>query len=37
MQGYISLLWGINVGGKSLKMDDLVEIYESLDLQDVKT
>jgi uncharacterized protein (DUF1697 family) len=37
MREYISLLRGINVGGKTLKMESLVEIYESMELRDVKT
>jgi uncharacterized protein (DUF1697 family) len=37
MHEYISLLRGINVGGKTLKMANLVDIYESLDLRDVRT
>lgn len=37
MYKYISLLRGINVGGKVLKMDKLKSIYESLGLDDVKT
>lgn len=37
MRKYISLLRGINVGGKTLKMDMLRGIYESLNLQDIKS
>ncbi len=37
MLEYISLIRGINVGGKSLKMELLRSIYESLKLEDVKT
>lgn len=37
MTEYISLIRGINVGGKSLKMDVLRSIYESLKLEDIKT
>jgi uncharacterized protein (DUF1697 family) len=37
MPEYISLLRGINVGGKTLKMDKLRSIYESLNLRDIKT
>jgi uncharacterized protein (DUF1697 family) len=34
---YVSLLRGINVGGKTLKMDGLLKVYESLGLRDVKS
>lgn len=37
MRDYISLLRGINVGGKTLKMDGLLKVYESLGLRDVKS
>ena len=37
MREYISLLRGINVGGKALKMDGLLKVYESLGLRDVKS
>ena len=37
MSDYVSLLRGVNVGGKTLKMDDLLEVYESLGLRDVKS
>lgn len=37
MHEYISLLRGINVGGKTLKMDRLASLYESLGLRDVTT
>jgi uncharacterized protein (DUF1697 family) len=37
MREYISLLRGINVSGKTLAMDKLVEVYGSLDLRDIKT
>lgn len=37
MHKYISLIRGINVGGKVLKMDKLKSIYESLGLDDVQT
>ncbi len=37
MLEFISLVRGINVGGKTLKMDKLKSIYESLNLKDVKT
>jgi uncharacterized protein (DUF1697 family) len=38
MKTYISILRGINVGGrKKIKMADLKELYESLNLEDVKT
>ena len=37
MLKYISLIRGINVGGKTLKMDRLKSIYESLSLHDIKT
>jgi uncharacterized protein (DUF1697 family) len=37
MREYISLLRGINVGGKTLKMDGLMEVYESLGLRDVRS
>jgi uncharacterized protein (DUF1697 family) len=34
---YISMIRGINVGGKSVKMADLRDVYLSLDLENVKT
>ena len=38
MKTYISILRGINVGGKNLiKMNSLLELYEDLGFQDVKT
>jgi uncharacterized protein (DUF1697 family) len=37
MREFISILRGINVGGKVLKMDKLRYIYESLQFQDIKT
>jgi uncharacterized protein (DUF1697 family) len=37
MLEYVSLLRGINVGGKTLKMDGLLKIYESMGLRDVKS
>ena len=37
MHEYVSLLRGINVGGKTLKMDSLLKVYESLGLRDVKS
>jgi uncharacterized protein (DUF1697 family) len=37
MREYVSLLRGINVGGKTLRMDGLLKVYESLGLRDVKS
>ena len=38
METYISMLRGINVGRtKRVKMDELKEVYNSLDFKDVKT
>lgn len=37
MTVYISLLRGINVGGKRMKMADLRQVYTDLGLSDVKT
>lgn len=37
MRKYISLIRGINVGGKTLKMDKLRSIYQSLKFSDIKT
>ena len=37
MVTYISMIRGINVGGKKVKMDRLKELYRSLDFKDVKT
>jgi uncharacterized protein (DUF1697 family) len=37
MQTYVSMVRGINVGGKKVKMDDLKELYKSLDFHDVKS
>jgi uncharacterized protein (DUF1697 family) len=37
MREYISLLRGINVGGKTLKMDGLLKVYEGLGMRDVKS
>ena len=38
MKAYISLLRGINVGGKhKIKMDELSALYESLGLENVST
>ena len=38
METYISMLRGINVGRtKRVKMDELKEVYKSLDFKDVKT
>jgi uncharacterized protein (DUF1697 family) len=37
MHEYVSLLRGINVGGKTLKMNDLLSVYETLGLLDVKS
>jgi uncharacterized protein (DUF1697 family) len=34
---YISMIRGINVGGKNIKMADLKDIYLSLNFKDVKT
>jgi uncharacterized protein (DUF1697 family) len=35
LQTYVSMVRGINVGGKKVKMDDLKELYRSLDFNDV--
>lgn len=37
MVAYMSMIRGINVGGKKVKMDRLKELYKSLDFEDVKT
>lgn len=37
MYRYISLIRGINVGGKTLRMDKLKTIYESLGFSDIET
>ena len=37
MVAYVSMIRGINVGGKKVKMDRLKELYKSLDFEDVKT
>jgi uncharacterized protein (DUF1697 family) len=37
MLTYVSMIRGINVGGKKVKMDRLKELYTSLDFKDVKT
>jgi uncharacterized protein (DUF1697 family) len=37
MSKYISLLRGVNVGGRKIIMGELQELYESLDLKEVKT
>ena len=37
MTVYVALLGGINVGGRTLKMDALRAVYESLGLGDVRT
>ncbi|MCE5213283.1 MAG: DUF1697 domain-containing protein [Methanobacterium sp.] len=37
MNYYISLLRGVNVGGHKIKMTQLKELYESLQLKEVKT
>ena len=37
MVTYVSMIRGINVGGKKVKMDRLRELYISLDFEDVKT
>ncbi len=37
MQTYVSMVRGINVGGKKVKMNDLKELYKSLDFHDVKS
>jgi uncharacterized protein (DUF1697 family) len=37
MVKYVSMIRGINVGGKKVKMDRLKELYRSLDFKDVKT
>jgi uncharacterized protein (DUF1697 family) len=37
MVTYVSMIRGINVGGKKVKMDRLKELYISLDFEDVKT
>ena len=34
---YVSMIRGINVGGKKVKMDRLKELYRSLKFKDVKT
>jgi uncharacterized protein (DUF1697 family) len=34
---YISMIRGINVGGKKVKMDRLKELYKSLEFKDIKT
>ena len=34
---YVSMIRGINVGGKKVKMDRLKELYTSLDFKNVKT
>ncbi len=34
---YVSMIRGINVGGKKIKMDKLKELYRSLDFKDIKT
>ncbi len=37
MVTYISMIRGINIGGKKIKMDKLKELYRSLDFKDIKT
>jgi uncharacterized protein (DUF1697 family) len=37
MKRYVSLLRGINVGGRIVKMADLVNVYETAGMLDVKT
>ena len=37
MPEYVVLLRGINVGGKSLKMGPLVELFEAMNLREVRT
>jgi uncharacterized protein (DUF1697 family) len=37
MKTYISMLRGVNVGGKTMHMTDLRGLYESLDLKNVET
>jgi uncharacterized protein (DUF1697 family) len=37
MHEYVSLLRGINVGGKTLKMDNLLSVYENLGLLDARS
>jgi uncharacterized protein (DUF1697 family) len=37
IQTYVSMVRGINVGGKKVKMHDLKELYKSLDFHDVKS
>lgn len=34
---YVSMIRGINVGGKKIKMDKLKELYRYLDFKDIKT
>ena len=37
MAGYLSMLRGVNVGGRKVNMKELREIYESAGLEDVRT
>jgi len=36
MVTYVSMIRGINIGGKKVKMDRLEELYRSLDFEDIK-
>ena len=37
MVRYVSMIRGINIGGKKVKMDRLKELYRSLDFKNIKT